>query len=275
MRASIRRAAAVLVFNAALAPACIAQLKNVWPPLGPPPRSVVPDDGAWRGAVGAAVSIATGNTSSETALLNASAVRATPEDRISLSGSLTYGRGRDADGVRSTTANKWVSIGEYDWNLSPVWFSSLRGIGEANQVVGLDLRALVAPSIGYKVFDGADSALSVYGGLAYTTERYDEIKIIGRRAGTRFDRFSLYLSEESRHRFGDTVTLSQRFEVYPGFTGDKALLMRFNANLGLAVTRSLQLNVGLIHSFNNRPAEGLRKADTSLFTGVNLRFGPD
>ena len=47
---------------------------------------------------------------------------------------------------------------------------------------------------------GGEFALSVYGGLAYMTERYDETKVIGGRSDTRFDRFSLYLSEESRHR---------------------------------------------------------------------------
>jgi putative salt-induced outer membrane protein len=266
--------AALSISAAFAAPTAFAQ-PSVWPPLRLPPRTVVPDDGAWRGAVGAAFSLASGNTDAATALLNASAVRATVEDRISLLGSLTYGRGRDSEGVRSTTANKWATVGEYDWNLSPVWFTSLRGIAEANQIVGLDLRALVAPSVGYKVFDGDNSALSLYGGVAYTSERYDEIKIIGGRNSTRFDRFSLYLSEESRHRFGEDITLSQRFEVYPGVTGDKALLLRFNANLGLSVTRSLQLNVGLVHSYNNRPPEGQRSADTSLFTGITLRFGPD
>jgi putative salt-induced outer membrane protein len=236
---------------------------------------VVPDDGEWRGAVGAALSLASGNTQTANALLNASAVRATTEDRVSLAGSLAYGRGRNAAGVSSTTANKWLTTGEYDWNLSPVWFTSLRGIAEANKIVGLNLRALVVPGVGYKVFDGDTFALSLYGGLAYTSERYDEEKIIGGRSDTRFDRFSLYLSEESRHRFGEGVTLSQRFEVYPGITGDKALLLRFNANLGLSVTRSLQLNVGLVHSYNNRPPDGQRNSDTSLFTGINLRFGHD
>ncbi len=267
-------AGVVLATSAAFAPNAAAQA-SVWPPLRTPPRGVVPDDGEWRGALGSAVSIASGNTTSTTALLDASAVRATPVDRISLTGSLRYGRGRDTDGVTSTTANKWQGAGLYDWNLSPVWFTSLRAIAEANQVVGLDLRALVAPGVGYKVFAGDESSLSVYGGIAYMTERYDEAKTIGGRVGTRFDRFSLYVSEESRHRVGESVTLSQRFEIYPGVTGDKAVLLRFNANVGVSLTRSLQLNVGLVHSFNNRPPDGERKADTSLFTGVNLRFGPD
>jgi putative salt-induced outer membrane protein len=265
---------AALTLVATLAPAAHAQT-SVWPPLRTVPRNVVPDDGEWRGSLGAAFSLASGNTESSTALLNASVARATLVDRISLTAALSYGRGRDADGVRSTTANKWVTTGGYEWILSPSWFSSVRGIAEANQIVALDLRALVAPSVGYKVFDIDDNALSLYGGVAYTTERYDEQKTIGGRSGTRFDRFSLYVSEESRHRIGESVTLAQRFEAYPGLTGDKALLLRFNANLGVALSRSLQLNVGLVHNFNNRPPDGQSKGDTSLFTGINVRFGPD
>jgi putative salt-induced outer membrane protein YdiY len=243
--------------------------------LRTPPRGAVPDDGEWRGNLGTAFSFASGNTDSATALLNASAVRATSVDRITLAAALSYGRGRGSDGVATTTANKWVTTGNYDWNLSTVWFASARGIAEANQVVGLDLRALVAPAVGYKVFAGDDSAVSLYGGIAYTTERYDEPKSIGGRTDSRFDRFSLYLSEESRHRLGDNVKVSQRFEVYPGITNDKAVLMRFNADLSLGLTRALQLNVGLVHTYNNRPPEGQRKADTSLFTGLTLSFGPD
>ncbi len=251
--------------------------QTAWPQrLGPPPaRTVVPDDGAWRGSLGSAFSLAAGNRSNSTALVNASAVRATVEDRISLGGSLDYGRGRDSDGVVATTSHRWLGSAEYDWNLSPVWFTSQRGIVEADRIVNLNMRALVASSVGYKVIDTGELALSVYGGLAYMTERYDETKVIGGRSDTRFDRFSLYLSEETRHRFSEGVTLSQRLDVYPGITGDKARLARFNASLALAVTRTLQLNVGFVHSINTRPPEGLGRSDTSLFTGVSLRFGPE
>jgi putative salt-induced outer membrane protein len=241
----------------------------------PPPRNVVPDDGAWRGTLGSAFSFASGNRTTSAALLNASAVRATIDDRITVSAALDYGRSRGPDGVSSTTAHRWFNTAEYDWNLSPVWFISQRGIAEANRVVRLNLRALVAQSVGYKIIDQGDLSLSLYGGLAYMTERWGEPKTIGGRTDTRFDRFSLYLSEESRHRFGENVTLSQRLEVYPGITGDKAVLGRFASNLGVAMTRTLQINVGLIHTVNTKPPLGLNKSDTSLFTGISLRFGPE
>jgi putative salt-induced outer membrane protein len=240
----------------------------------PPPRTVVPDDGEWRGTLGAAFSLVEGNRNTAAALVNASAVRATLDDRITLSASLDYGRSRGNDGVSATTAHRWLNTAEYDWNLSPVWFISQRGIAEANRVVRLSLRALVAQSVGYKVIDEGDLSLSLYGGLAYMDERWSEPKTIGGRTDTRFDRFSLYLSEESRHRFGESVTLSQRLEVYPGVTGDKAVLARFASNLAVPMSRTLQINVGFVHTMNTKPPEGLRRADTTLFTGVSLRFGP-
>ena len=241
----------------------------------PPPRTVVPDDGLWRGTLGSAFSLSEGSRTNAAALVNASAVRATVDDRITLSAALDYGRSRGSDGITTTTAHRWFNTAEYDWNLSPVWFISQRGIAEANRPARLSLRAVVAQSVGYKVIDEGNLALSLYGGLAYMTERWGEPKTIGGSTDTRFDRFSLYLSEESRHRFGENVTLSQRLEVYPGITGDKAVLGRFASNLGVAMTRTLQINVGLIHTINTRPPLGLNKTETSLFTGINVRFGPE
>jgi putative salt-induced outer membrane protein len=255
----------------ATAPAQTAFPQRLAPP---PPRTVVPDDGEWRGTLGAAFSLVEGNRTTAAALVNAAAVRATLDDRITLTASLDYGRSRGNDGVSATTAHRWLNTAEYDWNLSPVWFISQRGIAEANRVVRLSLRALVAQSVGYKVIDEGVLSLSLYGGVAYMDERWSEPKTIGGRTDTRFDRFSLYLSEESRHRFGESVTLSQRLEVYPGVTGDKAVLARFASNLAVPMSRTLQINVGFVHTVNTKPPEGLRRADTTLFTGVSLRFGP-
>jgi putative salt-induced outer membrane protein len=246
-----------LLVGAALSGSVLAQVKT---------------DGLWRGAGAAALSINSGNTESSALQLNADMARATDSDKITLGGMINYAKNKTA-GVSETTANKWAASGQYDYNLNPQVYAFGKLGLEGDRLIDLKLRTSVAVGPGYHVIATPENTFDVFGGLAYITDKYRVPQTIGDDTDTRFSRTSVLLGEETSHRLTQTTTLKQRLEVYPGLSGDKAVLVKLNAGLAVAINSTLNLTVGLVDTYNNKPPEGLKKNDVALLTGINVKLG--
>lgn len=231
-------------------------------------------DGQWRGTGGAALAVTSGNTQSSSALLGAEVAEATTVDKISLGGNLNYGRSK-VDGVNKTTSNKWNGFGQYDYNLSPQLFVFGKLGLEGDKIAQLSLRTTLAGGAGYKLVDTKETTFSLFGGAAYSTDKYSVAKTVGDKTDTRFSRASLFVGEESTHQLSASTAFKQRLELYPGLSGDKAKIAKFSAGLAVAMSSTISLNVGLTDSYNSKPPAGLKKNDLGLFTGVNVKLGAD
>jgi putative salt-induced outer membrane protein len=248
----------VVAATAVLASSAFAQIKT---------------DGQWRGAGGAALSMTSGNSSTTALSLNGDMVRATIEDKITLGANTNYGRSKNAAGISSTTANKWATSGQYDYNLSPALFVFGKLGLEGDSLIDLSMRTTLAAGLGYKLIDTKEMSFSVFGGAGYSTDKYDVLQTIGGKKGKTFSRSSLFLGEESSHQLSASTTFKQRLELYPGLSGDKAKIIKFTAGLGVAMSSTLNLTVGLTDTYNSVPAAGNKKNDLGLFTGINVKFG--
>jgi len=67
--------------------------------------------------------------------------------------------------------------------------------------------------------------------------------------------------------------LKQRLESPAGVSGDKANLTDFSADLNVAMTCTLSLEVGVTAKHNSAPPAGQKSTDTLLFTGINVKLG--
>lgn len=231
-----------------------------------------PADGQWRGAAGAALSTSSGNTSTQNLLLNVDLARQTAQDKISTAGYIHEGKS-DVNGRSVTTASKWGLSGQYDHNLTPDWFAFGKLGLEHDRVIDLSLRTLLGAGVGYHWVQTKQDTFDVYGGLSEVITRYGHAQTIGGDTQQQFSTMGLILGETSRHQLTDTVTLTQRLEVYPGLTGTKNNLAKFNLGLNVAMSSTLSLNVGFTEAYNSKPAHGAKKSDTSFFTGINFKLG--
>lgn len=229
-------------------------------------------DGLWRGAGGAALSASSGNTNTTSLLITAEAVRATAGDKLTLGGAVNYAKSKTG-GVDQTTANKWGGFSQYDYNLSPQLFAFGRLGLESDKLVQLKLRTALAGGLGYKLINTEQTSFEVFGGLGYTTDKYDIARTIAGKTDTSFSRASVYLAEASSHKLSPTVSFKQRLDVYPGVSGDKAVLATFNAGLAVAMSSTLNLTVGLTSAYNSKPPAGTKSNDAGFFTGINVKFG--
>jgi putative salt-induced outer membrane protein len=229
-------------------------------------------DGLWRGAGGAALAATSGNTSSSSVLLNADAQKATTTDKVTLGAAINYARNKNS-GVNQTTANKWGAFGQYDYKLSPALYVFGRLGLDSDQLVDLNLRSSVAGGLGYKLISTPTTTFELLGGAGYSSDRYDSTQTIAGKTGTRFSRSSLYVAEASAHQLSPTVSFKQRLDLYPGLSGDKAMIAKFVAGLAVALNSTMNLNVGLTDTYNSKPAAGTKANDLGLFTGINVKFG--
>jgi len=241
--------------------------------LSPPARAddAAVTDGRWRGNLGAALSATSGNTSSSALLLSADAARLTDADKISLSGNINYAHAK-IDGVRTTTADKMNVVGQYDRNIDTRLFGFGKLAFDHDRVNHLTLRSALDGGLGYKLVDTKPLHFTVFAGGGYASDRYDSPQTVGNRTDTRFSRTSVLLAEESAHELTPTVTAKQRLEWNAGISGDKAHLLKFTAGLGVAMSSTMSLTVGLIDTYNNRPPTGQQSNDVSLLTGLNVKF---
>lgn len=229
-------------------------------------------DGEWRGAGGASLSVASGNTSSTAFLLNLDMARQTVRDKITLGAYVNYARSGSGDD-RQTTANKWAAAGQYDYNLSARTFAFGKLGLEADRVVDLSLRTSLTGGLGYHVIQAKDVNFDVFGGAGYTIDRYSGSQTIAGATDTRFSRATLLFGEESNHQFNASTSFKQRLEIYPGLTEDKAVLIKFSAGLNVAMTSTVSLTVGVTDAYNSRPPAGRKNNDLGLFTGVSVKLG--
>jgi len=235
-------------------------------------QAQVKNDGLWRGAGGAALAIASGNTSTQAFSASIDMANATTRDKITLGAGINYGSSK-VNGNSSTTANRWAGAGQYDYNLSArIYVFGKLGL-EGDEVADLSWRSTLAAGLGYKLIESQAMTLSVFGGAGYSTDKYDVNQTIGDKTAKRFSRASLLLGEESSYQLSATTTFKQRLEIYPGLSGDKAVLAKFNASLAVAMSNTLSLTAGLTNSYNSKPPLGNKKSDVGLFMGVNLKIG--
>ncbi|NBD21166.1 DUF481 domain-containing protein [Aquabacterium fontiphilum] len=231
-----------------------------------------PRDGVWRGLAGASLSFSSGNTDSSALLVNVNLTRQVEGAKTSVQAFANQARSK-VDGDRETTANKWGVSGRQDLDLGPHWFAFVKLGVDADRLLELKHRSNVATGLGHHLIRSERHTLDVFSGLSLTRSVYREAQTINDKTDTRFSNTGVLIGEESSHQLNDTVSMKQRLEYNQGLSGDKLNLLRFNGSVNVAISKATSLSVGLIRTYNSKVPPGVKKVDTSLFTGLNVKLG--
>lgn len=224
-------------------------------------------DGKFRGVLGLGASVASGNSRSSNLALTGQAVRATDLNKTSL---YALALRSSADG--ETTGEQIRLGGRYDHNLT----TQLFGFGgldfERNKFANLKLRSQATAGLGYHFINTPTTTWDLFGGLAYTADKFVSATEIDGSTRSSYAYPSLLLAEESTHVLSDTTTARQRVAVYPNLRNTGEFRATLDAGIAVAMTRALSLNVGLGAAYNSEPGTGRKKTDTLLTTGVSVKF---
>jgi putative salt-induced outer membrane protein YdiY len=231
-------------------------------------------DGQWRGSGGAAASLASGNTRSESLNLNVSAAAITDQDKISYYGQSLYGRAR-VNGIDSTSANLDKLGGRYDRNLT----YDVYGFGgldlEHDQLTLIDLRTVASLGLGLHVVRSDKNTWDVFSGFTYKIDHYmhpgvvvsDENRIW-------YDAPEFTVGEESNHKLSQTTTFKQSLQAYEDLRSPGAYRAEFDAGLAVSMTKTLQMTLTFQDRYSSIAVSPVLKNDALLTAGVAYKFGP-
>lgn len=230
-------------------------------------QATVKNDGQFRAALGLGASLASGNTKATNLSLTGDAVRATDQNKLSLYGNLQYARSGG-----TTTADQLRLGARYDQNLSAKLFA-FGGLDlERNKFANLNLRAQLSAGLGWHVIKSPTTTFDVFGGLGYVSDKYKDPMVIDGRSRDSYGYMSLLLGEESTHKLSDSTSFKQRLTLVPNLKNRGEFRANWDAGLAVAMSKTMNLNVGLGFAHNSEPGPGRKSTDTLLTTGVSVKF---
>ncbi|MDH4391586.1 MAG: DUF481 domain-containing protein [Aquabacterium sp.] len=230
-------------------------------------QATVKNDGQFRAALGLGASLASGNTKATNLSLNADAVRATDQNKLSLYGNLQYARSGG-----TTTADQLRLGARYDHNLSAQLFA-FGGLDlERNKFANLNLRSQLSAGLGWHVIKSPNTTFDLFGGLGYVSDKYKSAMLIDGRNRDSYGYMSLLLGEESTHKLSDSTSFKQRLTLVPNLKNRGEFRANWDAGLAVAMSKAMNLNVGLGFAHNSEPGPGRKATDTLLTTGVSVKF---
>jgi len=229
-------------------------------------------DGKWRGNGGAAASLSSGNTRSDSINRTAEAASETVQDKLSVKAQILREHA-EVNGIKSRTANQWKLGTRYDYNVSTSTF----GFGgldfSSDELQSLTLRNVVTAGLGSHLIKTADNQLDVFGGLSYRTDRYSGVGItIDNVLETKFNTGEAMIGEESTYKLTDNTTFKQRLSINQNL-GSAGYRAAFDASLLVAINSTMSLTVSIQDRFDSISETPVQKNDFTLFTGINVKFG--
>lgn len=230
-------------------------------------QATVKPDGQWRAVLGLGASLAKGNTDASNLAFNTDAVRATAQDKSTLYGSAQFSRSNG-----TTTGEQIRFGGRYDQNLTQTLFAFGGLDFERNKFANLKFRSQLGAGLGYHLIATPVTTWDLFGGLTYTADQLLAATRIDGSLRSSYNYPSLLLGEESNHKLSDSTTARQRLVVYPNLKNTGEYRATWDAGLAVAMTKTMNLNVGMSMNYNSEPGAGRKSTDTLLTTGVSMKF---
>jgi putative salt-induced outer membrane protein YdiY len=230
-------------------------------------QATVKNDGQFRAALGLGASFSSGNTKTTNLALTADGVRATDADKLSVYGNLNYARSNG-----TTTADQLRLGGRYDKNLSAQLFAFGSLDFERNKFANLNLRSQLGAGLGWHLVKTADTSVDLFGGLGYVSDKYKTAMVIDGASRDSYGYMSLLLGEESTHKLSETTSFKQRLVLVPNLKNHGEYRANWDAGLAVAMSKTMNLNVGFGFAHNSEPGPGRKSTDTLLTTGVSVKF---
>jgi putative salt-induced outer membrane protein len=230
-------------------------------------QATVKDDGQWRAAIGLGASTSSGNTKSTSITFVGDAVRATAIDKWGFYANSLY-----AKSAGEVTADQTRVGTRYDYNVTPQWFGFMGLDFERDKIAALNLRSGVGVGLGYHVIKNDSTVFDVFGGVGYTQDDYSAPRLVDDAFRTDYSYINLLIGEESTHKFSDTMSAKQKLVVYPNLDNRGEYRAQFDSGLALAMSKTMNLTVGLSAKYNSDPGLGVKKTDTLFTTGISVKF---
>jgi putative salt-induced outer membrane protein YdiY len=234
----------------------------------------------WTGGANVGLSVARGNSETESLALAFNAARTTLKDKITL-----YATSLDTTNnlaTPSTVANLDTGGLRYERNLTPRLFAFGAADFMSNALQYLDLRQVYTGGFGYHVIKTTATQFDVLGGVNFTHETYSNGALVVPATGTTPNIYASYgvtnryvaltLGEELTQKLGKSTVLTQNFTYYPDLqqTGQYRTVLNIGTVTKISKWFGWQNQFGDIYVSN--PPVSAKKNDVLFTTGLNFSF---
>jgi putative salt-induced outer membrane protein YdiY len=230
-------------------------------------QATVKPDGQWRYALGAAASLARGNTSSTNVNLSGDAVNMTSFSKWDIAARSQYAK---SDGA--TTANNYDLATQYNRDVTPQWFGFGRASFLRDQPANVSSRWSTFGGVGNHVVRTDANTWDVSAGLGYTRDRYVSPALTDNGLQESYGHFEALLAEESSHQLTGNTSLKQKLSVFPDLRQRGNYRAVFDTGLSVAMNATMSLTAGLNYRYNSDPGVGVKKGDALFVTGISVKI---
>ncbi|MDN3514182.1 MAG: DUF481 domain-containing protein [Candidatus Brocadia sp.] len=227
-------------------------------PAAPPPKT-------WKGNVDAGANIKDGNTESTTTHVKGAFSNERKRDNIYFNALIMYETVTDqATDEDQETVNEQRATGKYEYKHTPRLYSFFNQYFEHDELESLNYRSISSPGAGYRLIDKERLKYKTEAGPAYTYERFhgditDEF--LGIRIGQYLD-WIIWTNT----KFYAKSEYVQSVEDTNDWRIDSGVGVRHN------LTKSIALNLEFLDQYDNTPAEGKEKEDTTFIGSIGYNF---
>jgi putative salt-induced outer membrane protein YdiY len=212
----------------------------------------------WSTSAALGVALASGNSDSLTVSLSADSAYREDVRELFLTGAYTF-----AEDGGNTSADALRASAQFNRLLNDRVFLGA-GLGYLrDDVADITYRATPVLTLGYYLIKNDEMTLSFEAGPGYT---FEEV------GGLKDDYFSVVAAEKFTWELSDRMTLKQSLSAVldPSDTDNYTLVG--DVFLDTNITNNLAWRIAAGWSYDNQPAQGRGKDDTTLTTGVSVKF---
>lgn len=228
-------------------------------------QTISKPDGAWRGAINASYTSASGNNESTNASLFADAVRQTERDKMNASLRSVYGR-QETSGVDELTASLFRAGVRYDLDFDDLKYGFAGFDSEKDKLADLKWRHSPSLGVGLHLRRTQTFTFDVFAGYSYSREEL--------YSGTQRSFSEALIGEETTHKFSESTSFRQRLAVYPNLTDSGEYRVVFDAGFLAPLVDRWNLTLNYSVRYQSNPPAGIDKRDTLVFAGLQYGWGP-
>jgi putative salt-induced outer membrane protein len=219
----------------------------------------------WSGYIDLGLSLTRGNAKVATYSTSLNGVRATAHHKLTLNFTSLYARNNTTPPA-AVTANLRRGNAEWDLNISPLQYGFVTTSLEYDQLQKLHLRAVGGLGYGLHVVKTRRNTFDLSIGTTANRESFT--------TGLRRLSSEGLLSEESTHIINHSLTLKQRFVLYPNLTDAGNYRITFDGSAVTTLLRWLSWQVSVSDRYLSNPLPGTLPNDLLLTTGFRLTLLP-
>lgn len=214
--------------------------------------------GKWKGSFGAGLTMRRGSTNSTEGSLSLDGTRVMRDSRLVATALAVRS---SENGERSGDTANGDFRGERRLDEKLFGFAGLGAERDAMQ--DMTFRSSLSSGIGTRLIEEENTTFNLYGGLAYSMERYT--------TGENPKGVETLLGSEFMHRLTAGSRITHRLVLYPdSVSGGTRFAMQ--ADLTTTITEHFGLRLSVLHKYREKVRNDNSHVDTVFFTGITANF---